>query len=633
MSPIHKRNLGAAALLFILLIGGWLTLDGLTGHTRYVTFTDARLTVSEKDLENSPLRLSGDVLFYPGVFIDPEAPSDKRPQPIPAEIPGTLASISGNSEGFGTLAFTVSIPHGGSQLRMGLRSQCLSSAAALYINGKYAGSQGTPGTSADTERALYYPVDSFFEYRPGGTEVIVHLSNFHDLDPIVKGIFVGTADQIRLLTMKALARDLFIIGGLLVMGVKYFHFYYCRPSEREYLFFSLLCITIALRSFLVGQRYLLQLYPDIPWEFFSRTVLILFYLAGWAYFSFIQALYPRQFSKIVYRAVTVITGITVLFTLIASNGLTGLFILPFEMLLIAMLAYCLALSIRSYKENKEISRAIIGSFLVVSFCVANDILNSYSIIDTDSFSAMGVFLLVLMNSSVLSSRYAMAATRSENLLSELKRVNETLEQRVESRTQELDQANNRLILTNQILSEANQRLEVLTSADPLTGIPNRRALTRHLGDLLNTRFSRNGFINFCMLDLDHFKLYNDSYGHVHGDQCLILIAELLQRSVSDCGGIAARLGGEEFALVFISDDAQSADFRLKAILDGIRGLSIPHNTSPTAPIVTISAGCISFPLPCSATVLEMIESADKLMYQAKHCGRNQYMIAGAVHLG
>lgn len=626
MNLLYKRILGAVVLICVLLMGGWLTLDGLTGHTRHVDVSDALLLISAEDIESSALRLSGDMLFYPDVFIDPAAPVDTRPLPNLAAVPGTLASVSGKSEGFGTLAFTVNIPDAKPGMLLGLRTQCLSSAATLFINGKQVGSQGVPGTTIETERSLYYPVDSFFEYQSGGSEVIIHLSNFHDLEPIIKGFFIGTADQIRYLTMKALARDLFILGGLLVMGVKYFHFYYCRPAEREYLFFSLLCITIGLRSLLVGQRFLLQLYPDISWGFFSRTVLILFYLAGWSYFSFIRELYRQQFSQKWYHAVTIITGLAVTVTFILSNRLSELLILPFEVLLVAMLAYCLVLSICSYQQNKEISRAVIGSFLAVFLCVANDILNSYSIIDTDSFSSIGVFLMVLMHSSVLSTRYALAATRSENLLTELKHINETLEQRVENRTQALDQANNKLKLTNQILSEANQRLEVLTAADPLTGIPNRRGLEKHLGTLLKSPFQGRGFINICMLDLDHFKLYNDTYGHVHGDQCLVLIAELLQRSVTDCGGIASRLGGEEFALAFISDNEVSADSRLKSLITGVRELSIPHTSSPTASIVTLSAGCISYPLPCNATVTEVIEAADKLMYQAKHMGRNRYLI-------
>lgn len=623
------RSTAVLSLLLLIAMGLWLTFDGLSGGARSYLITDSRLVVDQSTLSQGPLRLRGTVRLYPGVFVDPTVPENKRPPSVPVTIPGTQEAVTGASQGYGTLAFTILMPDGaGSSL--GFRSQSLSSAAEVFIDGVSQGLQGLPGKDAHTERALIYPLDASFAYRPGGSEILIHFSNYHDLEPILKGFFVGTDRQIRLLTMKATARDLFILGGLFVMAFKYLHFFFSRPAEKEYLYFSLLCIAIGTRTLMVGQRFLLQLYPAISWEVFSRTVLVAFYLAGWAYLAFIRQLFPGRFNRRLYQIMTVAASASVVLTLILPGGLLETLILPYELLVAVMMIYCAVQSVRHYWLSPGIYRPIIVSLAVVTVCALNDILNSYSLVDTDTYSAVGVFFMVLMHSFVLSYRYADAANRSEVLLTELKTVNETLERRVDERTQELDTANAELLQVNEALSETNRRLAALAMEDPLTGIPNRRAYSATLAEWVEFDRSDSAFIAVCMLDIDHFKGFNDRYGHDSGDQCLIRIAAQLRSAAEARGGMAARLGGEEFALVVPVAAPQDADALASELLEAVRRLDIRHEASPIAPHVTVSAGIFVETLPSSKPSRELLNRADGLMYQAKNNGRNCWVLATGV---
>jgi diguanylate cyclase (GGDEF)-like protein len=188
------------------------------------------------------------------------------------------------------------------------------------------------------------------------------------------------------------------------------------------------------------------------------------------------------------------------------------------------------------------------------------------------------------------------------------RLYASLERRVAKRTAELE--------------DANRRLETLSITDALTGLDNRRRFSDVLGAEWQRALRQRSSIGMVMVDIDHFKLYNDRYGHVAGDACLKRVAAALADGVRQEVDLVARYGGEEFAIVLPGADATVA----RAVAQGSRAmveaLGIPHEGAPRG-IVTVSVGVAAMLASERTNSDLLIEAADSALYQAKRHGRNQ----------
>ncbi len=198
-----------------------------------------------------------------------------------------------------------------------------------------------------------------------------------------------------------------------------------------------------------------------------------------------------------------------------------------------------------------------------------------------------------------------------------------LSQLVAERTKQLEEANALLGERTRQLEEANQRLELLSSVDSLTEVANRRQFDRVL-DAEWRRCARTGLpLALLMLDIDHFKPYNDGYGHVTGDACLRNVAAVLQHLVQRAGEMVARYGGEEFAVMLPGSDATHARELAENIRLEVELLAIPHAYSGVAPVVTLSAG-VSAMIPIYGNMPgDLVAAADRALYHAKQAGRNR----------
>ena len=179
------------------------------------------------------------------------------------------------------------------------------------------------------------------------------------------------------------------------------------------------------------------------------------------------------------------------------------------------------------------------------------------------------------------------------------------------------------VQTHLELKRARDLLESLASIDPLTGIANRRRFDETL-DAEWRRCARNGStFSIVIVDVDHFKEFNDTYGHARGDDCLRQLAQVLRNVARRPGDVAARYGGEEFALVLPESDARAAQTIIRHLFDGIDALAMPHAASSCADVVTISAGAVTLIPSETLNPSLAIESADHLLYESKDDGRNR----------
>jgi len=172
------------------------------------------------------------------------------------------------------------------------------------------------------------------------------------------------------------------------------------------------------------------------------------------------------------------------------------------------------------------------------------------------------------------------------------------------------------------LEASNAKLATLSSTDGLTGITNRRGFDDALAREWR-RAKRNGYsLALAMLDVDHFKSYNDRYGHQAGDQCLRTVAGLIEAYARRTSDLVARYGGEEFALLAPATDAAAALEIARGICEQLQALALPHAGSPYG-VITISIGVAAL-LPGEDNDSGMlVQQADQALYRAKQEGRNR----------
>ncbi len=176
------------------------------------------------------------------------------------------------------------------------------------------------------------------------------------------------------------------------------------------------------------------------------------------------------------------------------------------------------------------------------------------------------------------------------------------------------------------LLDMNRALQRLSHVDGLTGISNRRYLDEYL-DLEWRRSARElGEFSLLMVDVDNFKQYNDSFGHLAGDEVLKRVAQAVRDSLHRPADLAARFGGEEFVVVLPGTEARGARVVGERVRRKIEALGVPHGAAGVGPLVTVSIGGAGVMPARGMEASELLASADAALYEAKNNGKNQVIV-------
>lgn len=176
------------------------------------------------------------------------------------------------------------------------------------------------------------------------------------------------------------------------------------------------------------------------------------------------------------------------------------------------------------------------------------------------------------------------------------------------------------------LDRVNRELAQLSDTDALTGTANRRHFDRHLAEAWIRVQQNAASLALLIVDIDHFKTYNDLHGHPAGDVCLRQVAQLLKSCARQPDDLVARLGGEEFAVLMPNAQAEQALALARRFLQRLDNLGIPHGQSPVAPHITCSVGVAAS--PGLADTAALMAAADAALYLAKRTGRHRVCCHG-----
>jgi len=192
---------------------------------------------------------------------------------------------------------------------------------------------------------------------------------------------------------------------------------------------------------------------------------------------------------------------------------------------------------------------------------------------------------------------------------------------VEQRTEELRHANSQL-------KAANAKLEQISMIDSLTKIRNRRAFDIAYRRAWSLSMREASPLALISIDIDHYKVFNDTYGHLEGDQVLKSVAKTISASIKRPGDLAARYGGEEFLVMLMNTTCKGAEQVAERIRKDIEALEIKNKAMDT--VLTVSIGVVSIVPSRKMSPKDLLAIVDKALYKAKEEGRNKVVVCNKI---
>ncbi|WP_166239775.1 sensor domain-containing diguanylate cyclase [Paenibacillus turpanensis] len=576
-------------------------------------------------------QLDGEWRFYWSRLLTPNEIAFQEPGYERIHVPSSWhtyrssedsGAVGGSLPRFGIATYSLRILLPNEKQMWALSIPSISASYKLYVNGELLHSNGTVGktamkTIARSEKQLLQ-----FYSESGEAELVIQVANFsNQRSGIVNSIVLGEHAFIVGQQQLRIAYEMFLIGSLFVMTVYHIGLYVMRRKEPSSLYFGLFCLLIAVRSLIIGETFIYKLIPPITWDLVVIIDYFCMCAAVISFTLFLRRIYPNEMNKRVAQAIVGFAGSYIGFIVLTpprifTNGLPYL-----QLFILLSISYALFVFVLAFFRRRDGALFTAAGAVVLTISIFNDILANRGIIHSGYFLAFGLFTFIVSQSFVLAIGFSKAFSSSEGLAEKLAHLNNVLEDKVRERTIQLEETNR--LLQNQIC------------IDGLTGISNRRHFDEMSAYMLRKAAEEKRTFSLLLLDIDHFKMYNDTYGHLAGDDCLKQVSALLQEEAEKAGGMAARYGGEEFAIVLMSE-TEDAEALAQKLVEQVAGLAIPHATSKTAPYVTISTGIAVYkPVEELGDEVEMvkklIQTADQALYQVKQAGRNGYTLASFGH--
>ncbi len=570
--------------------------------------------------------LEGQWEFYWETLLEPE---DFRNDPLEPSayvpVPGAWNGYRVNGEdlsgeGYATYRTHVLVE---SDRMTAFRIPRILTAYRMWVDGEEVASAGTVGTSRQESTPRYLPQQVFVVPASEVVEIVVQVSNFHHRSGgILENIQAGTEAQVLSATKSRLAYELFLFGSLLVMGIYHLLLYRYRQKDRSLLYFALYCLMIGIRTTLVGEIFLIQVFPNFPWEVAHKMQTLGFYGGVLILVLFFREMYPRHVSVTAVRISALVVGIFGAVVLVTPARVFTVINPAFQIftILISLYFFVILLRICRHKEPGALFIAFGYGFLIVT--VMNDLIyvsilmSDYQflnrIILRGNLSSFGLLVFALTHSFVLAIQYANTYNRNEEMTRELMDLNENLESLVKERTEDLAVSYRKIEEQKRELEESNRKLEMMAQKDGLTGVRNRRYFDEILAFEWRRAFRMQQSLSLLFLDIDNFKDFNDKYGHQAGDACLKKVAEELKKHAKRSTDTVARYGGEEFVVLLSDSDHEGTGKLAEEIRAGMEALGI-----------TVSIGAARMTPAEDVTKEDLIREADQAMYKAKRKGKNR----------
>ncbi len=363
--------------------------------------------------KDGPVELNGEWEFYWETLVPADAVS-RGEAPVPAgviRVPGYWSEVSVEGrplpgKGFATLHLKVLLPE--TDRIFAVKVKEIQTACILFADGREVSRAGRVGTDAASSIPRYASLVSTI--LPKGREVdfVLHVSNFHHREGgIWEGIRFGLEEDIRRNHENRLMFELFITGSIIIMGLYHLGLFLLRRKDRTALFFGLFCCVIAIRAFTTGELYMYRMFPGFPWQIIHRLEYLSYYLGLPLFLTYLFSLFPRIFSVMVLRTVSLLAGGFTLLVLSTPSSVYTYSVQTYQVITILSGIYSLYVLLRAIREKEQGAVILASGFLVMFLAVINDVLHSNQIVHTGFFMPLGLFIFIFSQSYLIARRFTL----------------------------------------------------------------------------------------------------------------------------------------------------------------------------------------------------------------------------------
>ncbi|NPV89327.1 MAG: sensor histidine kinase [Firmicutes bacterium] len=412
-SKAVRITVSLAALLCLSALLVYVAIYN-THHSGMPAVKDGVLDLTGWDMEkDGPVALDGEWEFYWQEFLQekdlgrPEIQAEK----LLVNVPGTWDKYQNGAEsfpGFGYATYRIKVIPGDNRLD-GLKIMPALTASSLIVNGKEYALSGTPGTDAMTSIPARAPALVRIDDNGGVLDIIIHVSNFTEAHGgLYEGIKIGSYGQLQSEDRLSFARDAFILGCLFVIAIYFFCIFLMRRNSKESLYFSIGCVTIALKLLFSENYFMLRLFPDFP---YTLAVFLFFISLYWGVFMFsvfINSFYPEEGSKKLVRVHFILAAAFTVFSLVTPFRVFTAITPAYDWINLSVLAYIVFVISKAAYKGLFGARTIVIGVLFMALAVAHDILKGSNIINSpfEALTSIGSVVLIILLAVVQAARLA-----------------------------------------------------------------------------------------------------------------------------------------------------------------------------------------------------------------------------------
>ena len=389
-------------------------------------------------------------------------------------------------DGYATYRLLINIPD--SQI-LGIKIPRIFTSYSLWIDGQLISSGGKAAADKEQMVPQYAPKVKYFKPETHAVELVMQVANYrHRSGGILEDLRLGPEAQISKLQTRNLALELFLFGSLFIIGFYHLGLFIFRTKDRSTLYFGIYAMLIGLRTLLVGEIYLINLFPDFNWEIAHKIQTLAYYLGVPLLFMFLKSVFPDDVSNRVIRFIQLFSLSFGLLVVLTPAKIFTQFNPIYQIFTLVSVPYVLYILFSACYKKREGSFLIGAGVIILILFTVNDIvflsilLNDSddhflrSFITKGNMSSWGLLIFVFAQSLVLAQKFSKSFTKVELMREQLQQLNEGLEGKVKERTSALEASKKELEEAYQAVSlseKSRQHLVQNISHDlrtPLTSI-------------------------------------------------------------------------------------------------------------------------------------------------------------------
>ncbi len=435
-------------------------------------------------LKDGILPLDGEWEFYWNTRIPPTFPPDTNSTLKNSfiQVPLQWQKKTGSANGFATYRLRILLPPSASLGKQAYLHKTaiylpnIGTAYELFLNGEKVIEQGkvslTPEDSNYFMKPEILPLEEIL-FKEGRMEpkeaiseldLVFYVSNFeHPRAGIWDTLFFGKQKDLEAVRQRNLSIDLILASSLFIMGFYHLGIFLNRRKESSAIYFAIFCFFIGIRGLVIGDRFLLDAFPSLPFFILAKLEFLSFYFASYIFNQFFHSLFPEESSRKVHSFFGWLLIPCSLAVVFCPLSLYGKILLIVQANSIFMIFYIFFVTAKAIRKQRSGALLFGLGWIILSLAIIHDILKAVGMIFTPNIVGNGLLSFIVFQAIILSRKFASAFTQSEILSEKLKIISEDLEQKVLERTQSLLEAEKKAIESKEVAIHQREETEALNS--------------------------------------------------------------------------------------------------------------------------------------------------------------------------